>query len=104
MTTSINKAGAPVPPHCLDHKTFNAQCLACIRLVDHEPGSDLTKDQKETAKYLRSKRPMVIPGTRAIIVEAEARVWHAEVTQTILTLKLKSRQVTTFCDACGVAE
>lgn len=70
----------------------------------HEPGSDLTKDQIKAAKALRAKRPMVVPGSRAIIVQAEAKIWHDAVVAAIKEQRLKPQQVTTFCDVCGVAE
>lgn len=69
-----------------------------------EPGSDLTMDQRRAAKALAASRPMVVPGTRAIIVEAEAKVWHDSVTAKMVELKLKPQQVIAFCDLCGVSE
>jgi hypothetical protein len=105
MTKQINgRSGPPVLPHCIAHATFNYQCLSCQQALEYVPGSDLTTDQKKAASALLAKRPMCVPGTRAIILEGEARTWHNEVVRTIEDLGLKPQQVTAFCDACGVAE
>lgn len=68
-----------------------------------KPGSDLTKRQKKAAATLLAKRPMCLPGTRAILRAAEAESWHDLVTKAAIELKLTPRQVAAFCDAAGVA-
>lgn len=79
-------------------------CTAKKMRTGKLPGSDLTKRQKKAAATLLAKRPMVVPGTRAIIREAEAAAWHDLVTKAAIELKLTPQQVPAFCDAAGVAD
>lgn len=67
------------------------------------PGSDLTKKQKKAAATLLEKRPLCLPGTRAIIRQSEAESWHDLVTKAAIELRLNPQQVAAFCDAAGVA-
>lgn len=66
--------------------------------------SNLTKQQIYAASQLFQRRPVVIPGTRAIVDQVAQRRWHADVTDTMRALGVDRSQVNTFCDLAGVAD
>lgn len=67
-------------------------------------GSDLTVKQKKAAATLLAKRPMCLPGTRAIIRDSERTAWYDLVTKAAIDLKLDPEQINAFCDLAGVAD
>ena len=64
----------------------------------------LTKQQIAAATALLSKRPAVIPGTRAIIDRTAQVAWFNEVTETMHKLGVDHARVNAFCDLAGVAD
>lgn len=84
----------------------DCRCVICVaKAIQHKQsvGTDLTKRQKKAAATLRTKRPMCLPGTNAIIRASEAEAWHDLVTKAAIELKLNPQQIAAFCDLAGVA-
>lgn len=81
------------------------RCVVCVaKATRPQVGMDLTMKQKRAAATLLKRRPAVLPGTRAILIEKEAAAWHDRVTVAAIELKLNPQQIQAFCDACGVAD
>ena len=64
----------------------------------------LTVDQRERALELLALRPEVVPGTRAIINQAEGRRWFSLVITAMIDLKVSDAQAQAFCDLAGVPD
>lgn len=65
----------------------------------------LNNVQMFAALLLRTRRPAVIPGTRAIISEQERNVWNQEVTDSMKRVGVRNpADIEDFCDSAGVAD
>lgn len=64
----------------------------------------LSMEQRTRALELLAIRPPVVPGTRAIISQAEAKRWFDLVSFATRELKLQDNQVAAFCDLAGVPD
>jgi hypothetical protein len=64
----------------------------------------LTQAQKEAAQKLLEERPPVVPGTCAIIDQAQAETWQRKVVQIGREQGVTTQDWWQFCDIAGVAD
>lgn len=64
----------------------------------------LSHEARTMALELLGIRPAVLPGTRAILSETEAKRWFTLVSNATRELKLTDSQIAAFCDLAGVPD
>jgi hypothetical protein len=83
----------------------NPQDRPDFLVSSHDPNlSLLTERQEEKAKALLGLRPTVLPGTRVILDQEQAKWWFSKVTEEMNGLRLNEGQIQAFCDLAGVPD